>query len=143
MVYGRILYNSIKEYTPKWYPTIPYSQTTKPVFGNSGPTQEGSPNSSQLGTAKSSPKEGGAFSANSSSPAGSTKFLCSASASECGQLYTSLCYHFTNRITNTALMKLRWPKRRLSRRRKKRRSWLSRQRVEPVNDAQAKIILFY
>jgi hypothetical protein len=33
MVYGRILYNSIKEYTPKWFPTIPYSQTTKPVFG--------------------------------------------------------------------------------------------------------------
>ena len=32
MVYGRILYNNIKEYTPKWYPTIPYSQTVKPVF---------------------------------------------------------------------------------------------------------------
>lgn len=32
MVYGRILYNSIKEYTPKWYPTIPYSQTVKPTF---------------------------------------------------------------------------------------------------------------
>jgi hypothetical protein len=33
MVYGRILYNNIKEYTPKWFPTIPYSQTVKPVFG--------------------------------------------------------------------------------------------------------------
>lgn len=33
MVYGRILYNNIKEYTPKNFPTIPYSQTTKPVFG--------------------------------------------------------------------------------------------------------------
>jgi hypothetical protein len=33
MVYGRILYNNIKEYTPKWYPTIPYSQTVKPTFG--------------------------------------------------------------------------------------------------------------
>merc|ERR1719445_512520 len=32
MVYGRILYNNIKEYTPKWYPTIPYAQTTKPTF---------------------------------------------------------------------------------------------------------------
>lgn len=32
MVYGRILYNNIKEYTPKWYPTIPYSQTVKPIF---------------------------------------------------------------------------------------------------------------
>lgn len=34
MVYGKILYNNIKEYTPKWYPTIPYSQTVKPVFGS-------------------------------------------------------------------------------------------------------------
>lgn len=33
MVYGRILYNNIKEYTPKWYPTIPYSQTVKHTFG--------------------------------------------------------------------------------------------------------------
>jgi hypothetical protein len=33
MVYGRILYNNIKEYTPKWFKTIPYSQTTKPTFG--------------------------------------------------------------------------------------------------------------
>lgn len=34
MVYGRILYNNIKEYTPKWYPTVPYSQTVKPTFSN-------------------------------------------------------------------------------------------------------------
>lgn len=33
MVYGKILFNNIKEYTPKWYPTIPYSQTVKPTFG--------------------------------------------------------------------------------------------------------------
>lgn len=33
MTYGKILFNNIKEYTPKWYPTIPYSQTVKPVFG--------------------------------------------------------------------------------------------------------------
>jgi hypothetical protein len=39
MVYGKILYNNIKEYTPKWFPTIPYSQTTKPVFGKFGPIQ--------------------------------------------------------------------------------------------------------
>ena len=31
--YGKILYNNIKEYTPKWFPTIPYSQTVKPTFG--------------------------------------------------------------------------------------------------------------
>jgi len=33
MVYGRILYNSIREYTPRFFPTVPFSQTTKPVFG--------------------------------------------------------------------------------------------------------------
>ena len=33
MVYGKILFNNIKEYTPKWYPTVPYSQTVKPTFG--------------------------------------------------------------------------------------------------------------
>ena len=33
MVYGRILYNNIKEYTPKWFKTVPYAQTTKPTFG--------------------------------------------------------------------------------------------------------------
>mmetsp|Transcript_63682 Transcript_63682/g.88514 ORF Transcript_63682/g.88514 Transcript_63682/m.88514 type:complete len:121 (-) Transcript_63682:194-556(-) len=33
MVYGRILYNNIKEYTPSWFKTIPYSQATKPAIG--------------------------------------------------------------------------------------------------------------
>ncbi len=37
MVYGRILYNNIKEYTPKNFPTIPYSQTVKPLFGTPCP----------------------------------------------------------------------------------------------------------
>lgn len=32
MVYGRLLFNNIKEYTPKWFKTIPYAQTTKPTF---------------------------------------------------------------------------------------------------------------
>ncbi len=34
MVYGKILFNNIKEYTPSFIKTIPYSQTTKPSFGN-------------------------------------------------------------------------------------------------------------
>lgn len=50
MVYGRILYNNIKEYTPKWFPTIPYSQTTKPVFGTPFLTQVANPKSSLAGT---------------------------------------------------------------------------------------------
>jgi hypothetical protein len=33
MTYGKILYNNIKEYTPKSFKTIPYSQTVKPSFG--------------------------------------------------------------------------------------------------------------
>lgn len=32
MVYGRILYNNIKEYTPKWFKTVPYGQTARPTF---------------------------------------------------------------------------------------------------------------
>ena len=43
MVYGRILYNTIKEYTPKNFPTIPYSQTVKPSFGTQSSTQCDSP----------------------------------------------------------------------------------------------------
>jgi len=49
MVYGRILYNNIKEYTPKWFPTIPYSQTVKPTFGNSSLMQEDNPKLYQSG----------------------------------------------------------------------------------------------
>lgn len=33
MVYGRIIFNNVKEYTPSWIKTIPYSQVTKPTFG--------------------------------------------------------------------------------------------------------------
>jgi len=33
MVYGKILFNNFKEYTPKWYPAVPYSQTVKQTFG--------------------------------------------------------------------------------------------------------------
>ena len=33
MVYGKLIYNNVKEYTPSWFKTIPYSQTVKPTFG--------------------------------------------------------------------------------------------------------------
>jgi hypothetical protein len=33
MVYGKIFYNNIKEYTPTWMKTIPYSQVTKTTLG--------------------------------------------------------------------------------------------------------------
>merc|ERR1712226_86047 len=32
MVYGRILFNNIREYTPLWFRTIPYSRTHKAVL---------------------------------------------------------------------------------------------------------------
>lgn len=49
MVYGRILYNSIKEYTPRNFPTIPFSQTAKPRFGKYPLTQEDNPKSYRSG----------------------------------------------------------------------------------------------
>jgi len=33
MVYGKILLNNIREYTPLWFRTIPYSRTLKPTLG--------------------------------------------------------------------------------------------------------------
>ena len=33
MVYTRLLFNNIKEFTPNFFKTIPYSQTVKPVLG--------------------------------------------------------------------------------------------------------------
>ncbi|CAK79841.1 unnamed protein product (macronuclear) [Paramecium tetraurelia] len=32
MVYGRLIYNNVKDYTPQWFKTIPYQQTVKPTF---------------------------------------------------------------------------------------------------------------
>merc|ERR1711976_218579 len=32
MVYGRILFNNIREYTPLWFRTIPYSRIHKPTL---------------------------------------------------------------------------------------------------------------
>jgi len=32
MVYGKILLNNIREYTPLWFRTIPYSRTLKPTL---------------------------------------------------------------------------------------------------------------
>ena len=33
MVYGKIFFNNIKEYTPTWFRTIPYQQTQKQTIG--------------------------------------------------------------------------------------------------------------
>jgi len=34
MVFNRILFNNIKEYTPSWIKTIPHSQVTRPILSN-------------------------------------------------------------------------------------------------------------
>jgi hypothetical protein len=84
MVYGRILYNNIKEYTPKWFPTIPYSQTTKPVFGISLSTQAVNPKSSPSGTPTPPSKVDGDSLDSCSTTVGHTKYSSSDLPSPCG-----------------------------------------------------------
>lgn len=33
MVYGRLIYNNCKDYTPSWIKTLPYQQAVRPTFG--------------------------------------------------------------------------------------------------------------
>ncbi|KAM3134203.1 hypothetical protein pb186bvf_013721 [Paramecium bursaria] len=35
MVYSRLIKNTVKEYTPTWFKTLPYQQSTKPTFQRS------------------------------------------------------------------------------------------------------------
>ena len=141
MVYGRILYNSIKEYTPKWFPTIPYSQTTKPVFGNFHSSQEDNHKLYQSGTQRSKPRKDGVCLATFSNTVGPIKSLCSVSASESGQLFTSPFWPFINQITNTVLIKLPWLKKKPSRKPKKRSNWRSKLHLERANDTKQIITL--
>ena len=89
MVYGRILYNSIKEYTPKFFPTIPYSQTVKPVFGTFPLIQEDNPKLYLSGTLSLMSKEDGELWENFSTTVGPIKSLCSVFASLFGHQSTS------------------------------------------------------
>ena len=77
MVYGRILYNNIREYTPKSFPTIPYSQTTKPVFGTPYIMQVVAFKSSPNGTRNLPLSAAGVCSDGSSSQDGNTRCSCS------------------------------------------------------------------
>lgn len=81
MVYGRILYNNIKEYTPKWYPTIPYSQTVKPTLSRiCNLFQKGYPKSFQPQTQTQAPRQGGDYSQE-----------CSNKTHGCGKYSSSQC----------------------------------------------------
>ena len=89
MVYGRILYNNIKEYTPKWFPTIPYSQTVKPTFGNPPSIQVANNKSSPSGTPTPSPNAHGEQSVKFSITVGDTSSSSSSWCSPPGPLSTS------------------------------------------------------
>jgi len=100
MVYGRILYNTIREYTPRSFPTIPFSQTAKPRFGKPNITQEDSLKSSASGTLTPWSREDGDCSETSSTTAGPIKFSCLASVLLYGHRSTSPASGSTKLITN-------------------------------------------
>jgi len=140
MVYGRILYNSIREYTPKFFPTVPYSQTVKPLFGNILLNQESNLRSSPSGIPNPLSSEAGEFSASSLTTAGVTNFSCLAFVSAFGPPSTSPASGSTSTITEDVPSKLpwsnnepirkslesrRWPRKRL-------REQQNRQQLQPV-----------
>ena len=101
MVYGKILYNNIKEYTPKWFPTIPYSQTVKPTFGNSPIMQFVSLRWSPDGTRSRSSSVDGGWWARFSNTVGPISFLYSVWPSDSGQLSTIPLSMSISQITST------------------------------------------
>lgn len=108
MVYGRILYNNIREYTPKSFPTIPYSQTVKPVFGTLCFIQEDNLKSLASGMPTPWSKEDGGSWDNSSTQVGCTRSSCSASALVYGLLSSTLVYGPIRPIMLIAPMKPVW-----------------------------------
>lgn len=118
MVLGRILYNNIKEYTPKWYPTIPYSQAVKPTFSTfSHLSQEDSHKSSQASTpAPTSSLLGESSPEYSNTTRGCGRFSFSVWLSPCTTQSTLHLWPFINQITSIEHTRLRWPRKRLTRR---------------------------
>ena len=111
MVYGRILYNNIKEYTPKWFPTIPYSQTTKPIFSTYPLNQDAALKSSPQWTPTPLPSSGGDSSAESSNKMhGPIKSSSSHSPSPCTTPSTLPLSPCISPTTPIAHMRLRSPR---------------------------------
>jgi len=117
MVYGRILYNNIKEYTPKWYPTIPYSQTVKPTFSTfSSYRKKEHHKSYQPSIPVQPPKLDGDSSLKSSNIThGCGKSSSSQQLLLCITQSTAHLLLFINLITNIELTKLPSPKKELTR----------------------------
>lgn len=105
MVYGRILYNNIKEYTPKWFPTIPYTQTVKPTFGNSTLTQEDNLKSYPSGMLILPSNVDGDSSVKCLTTVGPIKSLSLVYVLLCGLLFTIQSSTSINPITNTEVTK--------------------------------------
>lgn len=131
MVYGRILYNNIKEYTPKWYPTIPYSQAVRPTFSNySYNWKKEHLKSSQPSIPAQPPKPDGNFSPESSNKThGCGKSSSSHVPSSCIIPSTPHSSPFINLITNIEPTKLPLLKKKLTRRNSKNSKML-----KEVND---------
>lgn len=127
MVYGRILYNSIKEYTPKFFPTIPYSQTVKPVFGRFPLIQEGNLKLYPNGILNLTSKEDGELWENFSITAGHIKSLCSVFASLSGHLSTSPSSGSISTIIATEPLRQPWRRKKLTRKNSESRRRLRRQ----------------
>ena len=136
MVYGRILYNNIKEYTPKFFPTIPYSQTVKPTFGTPCNIQSGNPKLYLSGTPTLMLKEDGDYSVSFSTIAGHINYSCSDCALVLGQQSTSPTFGSTSTITVVVLTKQQWPKREPTRKNWENKSRQSKQLKEQLRRQQ-------
>lgn len=123
MVYGRILYNSIREYTPKFFPTVPYSQTVKPTFGTSAFIQWDNLKSYQNGMLVLLSKQCGEHSEMFGITVGLIRSSCLVFASAFGLLSTSPSFGFINTIIATEPLKQQ-----LLRKEPTRSSWEKRRR---------------
>ena len=108
MVYGRILYNSIREYTPRFFPTVPFSQTAKPVFGKHRLKQAGNLKWYQSGTLIPWLSEAGDYWAKHSITVGLTRSLCSVFVLDFGPPSSSPASGSISSIIVTAPSKQPW-----------------------------------
>lgn len=136
MVYGRILYNNIKEYTPKFFPTIPYSQTVKPTFGTSCNIQSGNLKLYLSGTPILMSKEDGDYLVSFLTIVGHINYSCLDCALVLGQQSISPIFGSTSTITVVVLTKQQWPKRKHIRENWESKSKQNKQQKEQLRRQQ-------
>lgn len=145
MVYGRILYNNIKEYTPKWYPTIPYSQAVRPTFSNSFlKVKKEHHKSSPPSIPAQPPKPDGDFSPKSSNKThGCGKSSSSHALLLCIIQSTPHSSPFINLITNIEPTKLPLPKKKLTRKNSENSKKLKEVNDLITNSCNSYLIIFF